>query len=92
MEKNGLKKILERKITCPYCKKTVQVDLENYMTGESSTEKENGMGQDLVYYFDTDKQYECSNCKSLVKIEGWIREYPIGVLDSEKINVKKQDK
>lgn len=61
--------------------------MENYIAGSSSFEKDNGMGPDLVHSFDT--EYSCSYpyCDSIIRVSGWIREYPIGAYDSEDIDI-----
>jgi hypothetical protein len=35
--------------------------------------------------------YECPKCGRLIRISGWIREYPIGGYDSEDIDVVDQE-
>lgn len=42
------------------------------------------MGLDAVYSFD---DYKCPYCGKIIHIKGCIREYPIGILDSEEIDV-----
>lgn len=79
---------LIRSICCPYCYKENKVDLEEYMYNQSTYEKENGMGQDVVYSFNSENNYQCPECDATIQIEGWIREYPIGAYDSENINVQ----
>ena len=79
---------LERAIKCPHCGHEENVDLEDFMYDESSYEKENGMGPDLVYSFNSEDCYECPECGHTLKIEGWIREYPMGAYDSEDIKVE----
>ena len=64
-------------------------ELDDYVFDQSSDEKENGMGPDIVYSFDSEDNYECAECGNLVRISGWIREYPIGAYDSESININK---
>jgi len=80
--------LLTRNIICPYCEKSQEVDLEDYIHNESSCEKENGMGPDMVYSFDSEECIECIGCEKVIRVSGWIREYPIGVCDSESIDVK----
>ncbi|MEG1545562.1 MAG: hypothetical protein RR382_13755, partial [Tannerellaceae bacterium] len=80
---------LIRSIKCPYCGEEYEVDLEDYMYDQSSYEKENGMGPDVVYSFNSEDNYECSECGKVINIDGWIREYPEGAYDSEDINVEK---
>ncbi len=79
---------LIRDIQCPHCGKTFEVDLEEYLYDESSYESENGMGPDCVYSFDTEEYHVCPECGEVVKVEGWIREYPMGAYDSESIHVE----
>lgn len=79
---------MERAVKCPHCGHEENVDLEDFMYDESSYEKENGMGPDLVYSFNSEDCYECPECGNTLKIEGWIREYPMGAYDSEDIKVE----
>ena len=78
---------LIRDICCPNCGEENEVDLEDYMYDHSSYEKENGMGPDIVYSFDSEYNYCCPHCGASLQIEGWIREYPVGAYDSEEINI-----
>ncbi len=78
---------LIRNIKCPYCGEEHEVDLEDYMYDQSSYEKENGMGPDVVYSFNSEDSYKCPECGKTIQIEGWIREYPEGAYDSEDVNV-----
>lgn len=78
---------LIRRIHCPHCKEEYEVDLEDYIYDQSSYEKENGMGPDIVYSFDSEDNYHCPGCEAIIHIEGWIREYPIGAYDSEDISI-----
>ena len=39
------------------------------------TKKKMDMGPDLVYSFNSEDCYECPECATQLKIEGWIREY-----------------
>lgn len=79
---------LIREIECPYCGKSFEVDLEDYVYDESSDERENGMGPDIVYSFDSEECQACPDCGKIVKINGWIREYPMGAYDSETVYVE----
>lgn len=45
------------------------------------------MGPDIVYSFDSEDNYRCPECGTLIHIKGWIREYPIGAYDSEDISI-----
>lgn len=76
-----------RTIECPDCGVEFEVDLEDYLQDVSNFEKENGMGPDAVYSFDSATDCECPYCGKIIHITGWIREYPIGILDSEEIDV-----
>lgn len=53
----------------------------------SSYEKENGMGPDAVHNFDSEANCKCPYCGKVLHITGWIREYPLGIFDSEDIDV-----
>lgn len=78
---------LTRTIECPDCGIEFEADLEEYVYDVSSFEKENGMGPDAVHSFDSEDNCECPYCGKIIHITGWIREYPIGLLDSEEIDV-----
>lgn len=80
---------LIRDIHCPYCGEALKMNLEDYQYDQSSYERENGMGPDIVYSFDSEDNIECPSCKKKFKVSGWIREYPVGVYDSEEIDVEK---
>ena len=82
---------LSRNIRCPHCGKVTAVDLDDYVYDQSSDENENGMGPDIVYSFDSEDNYECAECGRLVRINGWIREYPIGAYDSESISINRRE-
>lgn len=82
---------LVRKIKCPHCGGVVEVDLEDFVYDESSDERENGMGPDCVYNFDSEEFLECFECGKKLHVDGWIREYPIGAFDSEIINVEERE-
>lgn len=80
---------LLRSIQCPHCEEEHKVDLEEYLSDQSSDE--GGMGPDIVYYFNSGDEYECPECGTIIHIEGWIREYPEGAYDSEDITIKQQE-
>lgn len=82
---------LTRIIECPHCHEEQEIDLEDYLYDESSYEKENGMGPDIVYSFDSEENHECPFCWKKFRISGWIREYPSGAYDSEDIDVEPLD-
>ena len=76
-----------RNIRCPHCHKKLCIDLEEFQSGQTSDDYDSGMGEDIVYYFDSEDVYECPKCGTIIQIKGWIREYPLGAYDSEEINV-----
>jgi len=76
---------LMRTIKCPHCSVEKEVDLEDYLLDETSNE--NSMGPDIMYSFDTEDNCKCKKCGKVFRVEGWIREYPIGAYDSEHIEV-----
>ena len=78
---------LIRTVKCPCCGEEMEIDLEDYETDMSSYENENGMGPDIVYYFDSEDNVECPSCNRRYQVTGWIREYPEGAYDSEDIDV-----
>jgi DNA-binding transcriptional MerR regulator len=80
---------LMRIVKCPLCSADQEVDLEDYLWDETSNENsfDNDMGPDIMYSFDTEDNCECEKCGEVFRVEGWIREYPIGAYDSEHIEV-----
>ena len=76
-----------KKIQCKKCGEIDFVDLSDYIVSESSSESENGMGPDYVMYIDSECNYRCPCCDTIIRINGWIREYPLGAYDSESIEV-----
>lgn len=78
---------LVRTVKCPYCSEELEVDLEDYETDVSSYDNEIGMGEDMVYSFDSEENIECPACQRKYRVSGWIREYPIGAYDSEDVIV-----
>ena len=76
---------LIRDVECPYCHEKQEVDLEDFLWDQSSFEKENGMGPDIVYSFDSEDNYVCPACHKGLQITGWAREYPVGVFDSDEV-------
>lgn len=79
---------LIRIIGCPYCHENQEIDLEDYVYDQSGDEKENGMGPEIVYSFDTEEDLACFCCGRHFRVSGWIREYPIGAYDSEDVFVE----
>ena len=64
-----------------------EVDLAEYEYDVSCFERDNGMGPDAVHSFDSETSCTCPYCGKVLHITGWIREYPLGTLDSEEIDV-----
>jgi DNA-binding transcriptional MerR regulator len=79
---------LIRTVTCPHCGEELEVDLEDYETDVSSYDNEIGMGEDMVYSFDSEDNIECPACQGKYRVSGWVREYPIGAYDSEEVDVE----
>lgn len=82
---------LIRVVACPHCQNRQEVDLEDFVYDESSSEKENGMGPDMLYSFDSEDNYECQFCHVKFRLSGWVREYPVGVYDSDRIDADPWD-
>lgn len=82
---------LTRSIRCPHCGAVQEVDLEDYLYDETCNEstRDDDMGPDIVYSFDTEDVLTCETCGKQIHIEGWIREYPVGAYDSEHICITK---
>ena len=78
---------LIRTIQCPECDTEFEVNLAEFVYDVSSYEKENGMGPDAVHSFDSEANCKCPYCGKVLHITGWIREYPLGIFDSEDIDV-----
>lgn len=79
---------LMRTVKCPHCSTGQEIDLDDYLWDETSNESSScGMGPDIVYSFDTEDNCECEKCGKVFRVEGWIREYPIGAYDSEHIEI-----
>lgn len=81
---------LIRTIKCPYCGEELEADLEDFQYDQSSDERENGMGPDIVYSFDSEDNIDCPSCGKRYRVSGWIREYPVGAYDSEHIDIDTQ--
>ncbi len=76
---------LKRVIDCPHCGHSSMIDLADYETSSSSTERP--MGPDVLHEFDCD-DYECAGCGRSFRITGYISEYPLGAYEHEEINVE----
>ena len=80
---------LIRNTQCPYCGEVLEIDLEDFLYDQSNDERENGMGPDIVYSFDSEDNIECFACGRKYQVSGWIREYPLGAYDTEHIDVER---
>ena len=80
---------LMRTVTCPHCGTEQEIDVEDYLWDETSNKSrfDDDMGPDIVYSFDTEDNFECEKCGKVFRVEGWIREYPVGAYDSEHVEV-----
>lgn len=79
---------LKRVVRCPYCGASNAIDFEDYITDESSYERQ--MGPEIEHSFLCE-DYECESCGKQFTVEGSIHEYPVGAYDSEHIEVREQD-
>lgn len=80
---------LDRLVKCPVCGKYQEIDFEDYIVDNVSnpSSREDDMGEDIVYTFDSENSLKCSHCGRRFRVRGWIREYPVGAYDSESIEV-----
>ena len=76
-----------RTIECPYCHNKITVDLSDYKYDTSSCGKDDDRGFGCVHHFDSGEKIVCGKCGVIINVSGWIREYPLGVFDSEHIEV-----
>ncbi|MDE1549835.1 MerR family transcriptional regulator [Jeotgalibaca caeni] len=78
-----------RIVKCPHCTANQEIDFEDYLWDETFNEShsDNDMGSDIIYSFDTEDNYLCRKCGNGFRVEGWIREYPVGAYDSENIEI-----
>lgn len=80
---------LDRLVKCPVCGEYQEIDFEDYIvdTVSNPSSREDDMGEDIVYTFDSENILKCSHCGHRFRARGWIREYPVGAYDSERIEV-----
>ena len=76
-----------RTIECPYCHNKITVELSDYQYDTSSCGKNDDRGFGCVHHFDSGEKIVCGKCGIIINVSGWIREYPLGVFDSEHIEV-----
>lgn len=76
-----------RTIECPYCHNKITVDLSDYQYDTSLCGKDDDRGFGCVHHFDSGEKIVCGKCGIIINVSGWIREYPLGVFDSEHIEV-----
>jgi len=77
---------MKRVIECPYCGAGNAIDLADYSTQICTQERQ--MGVETQHWFDCDV-CECIVCGQIFWAKGCITEYPVGVYDSEMIDVTK---
>lgn len=80
---------LDRLVKCPVCGQYHEIDFEDYLfdTTVNPSTREDDMGEDIVYSFDSEDNLECDKCGCRFRVRGWIREYPVGGYDSESIEI-----
>lgn len=80
---------LDRLVKCPNCGEYHSIDFEDFITDSISnaSARDDDMGADTMYYFDTEDALACSTCGCRFRVKGWVREYPIGAYDSESIEI-----
>ncbi len=88
MENSEYNDFFKHNIKCMKCQKNIIVDLEDFVYNSNESEKENGMGLDVLYEIDTEKNFTCPHCNEKLRIHGWIREYPMLCYDSDNIKVE----
>lgn len=79
---------LVQNITCPYCGKSLGVDVKQYASEKKGSEK--GMGTETEYTFDCE-DFSCPECKESFRIEGTVFEYPEGEIEISTIQGIKSD-
>lgn len=83
MELSGIS--MKRVIECPYCGCKNMIDLSDFETSQTSSERP--MGSDILHEFWCE-EYECSGCNRAFEVKGYISEYPLGAYEHEEINIK----
>lgn len=78
---------LKRIIDCPYCGAANKCDFEEEC---NPTYDDKSMGEEITYNFDWES-YECCDCGRVMRISGYICEYPVGAYNYEEINVEKME-
>ena len=73
-------------IECPHCKKTIEVDLSEYVV-DSYTAEEKDMGASNEHTIDCPSAI-CPNCSYDMKITGSLWEYPEGVMETLDLEIK----
>lgn len=69
-------------ITCPYCGKSFEVDLDQYVSDTSGSERE--MGTETEYTIECE-EFICPECKKEFGIQGSVWEYPEGAYNDDTI-------
>ena len=88
-----LKAEMERIIECPSCHATNRIDMEEYVYDEvyEGGDRDDDMGPELTHYFDSEELFRCRKCKTILKVFGWIKEYPVGTFNTEDIKVEVEE-
>jgi DNA-directed RNA polymerase subunit N (RpoN/RPB10) len=71
-----------QEVKCPHCGSVISDNWEDYILGESSSER--NMGIETIYSIECD-EYLCPSCNQSFSIEGYICAYPDGIYDSHEL-------
>lgn len=84
---------LDRVVQCPSCGRYVDIDFEEFVidTTINPSSRDDDMGEDVVHTFDTENNMVCLYCGCKFRALGWVREYPVGVLDSESVKITAEE-
>ena len=80
---------LDRVVQCPSCGRYVDIDFEEFVIDSTinPSDRDDDMGEDIVHTFDTEDNMKCNLCDCKFRVQGWVREYPVGAYDSESIEI-----
>jgi DNA-directed RNA polymerase subunit N (RpoN/RPB10) len=71
-----------QEVKCPHCGSVISNNWEDYVSGESSNER--NMGTETIYSIECD-EYLCPSCNQSFRIDGYICAYPDGIYDSHEL-------
>ena len=77
----------KRVVKCPFCDAGNVIDFEEYITGE--LHHDHRFGAEVEHDFCCEK-HKCCSCGKTFTVEGSINEYPVGVYESEHIEVRRE--